>query len=327
MTFARSKNLSCPAPTFGSLTTMNDSDVAASRWRLDSILWALLRFFVAGVLLFSSWEKARFLASGFPVTSNWLVDHPTVQFLAVIAESAFAVWLLGGLAPKLTCAAVSLLFLLFAGVSLLKGLSGETSCGCFGSKEVNPYVTFLLDAAIVFCSLALLSRLWKSRRSDFVPKVGARLWATLAACLVVSGVFASSVFLFETERETILLERGDVSLAPGSVVILEPELWLDQECPLFKFCSGSESLKSGVWIVMLRRVGCKTCHELLPQTREAAMAQNASLALVDVEFSDEKEDAAPADFVGRLDSNYLWMVETPSVFRLVDGKVDELLTF
>ncbi len=92
-------------------------------------LWHAVRIAVAAILLFAAWQKALQLATEPGSPSASFLDLPIVNFFAVLFESGFAVWLLGGLFPKFTRGVTLVLFTFFAAVSLSKGLHGLDSCG------------------------------------------------------------------------------------------------------------------------------------------------------------------------------------------------------
>ncbi|MDR1958610.1 MAG: hypothetical protein LBQ54_06160, partial [Planctomycetaceae bacterium] len=59
-------------------------------------------------------------------------------------ELVFGIWLLIGLMPKWTWIASVVCFGTFAVVSFYKAVVlHETSCGCFGAAQVNPWTTMM----------------------------------------------------------------------------------------------------------------------------------------------------------------------------------------
>lgn len=94
-----------------------------------------------------------------PVAQHSILFHPTVQFAAVEWEIVLGAWLLSGRWPTEAWAAAVVTFLIFGGVSLHLGLTGQALCGCFGSVEASPWHAFAVDVA----ALALLA----VRRPDF----------------------------------------------------------------------------------------------------------------------------------------------------------------
>ena len=72
-------------------------------------------------------------------------------------EFALGVWMVSGLFRKAAWTAGTAAYLGFIGVTLYKAMAGETSCGCFGRVEVDPWVTlFAID--VPFALLLLVFR-------------------------------------------------------------------------------------------------------------------------------------------------------------------------
>lgn len=109
----------------------------------------VVRVALAVLLLAAAGLKAHSLATE-PVLATGLLDSRWVLIVAVEFELLFALWLSANISPKPTWAAALACFGLFTCISVYKALSGETTCGCFGSA-VNPWWTATLDLAIVFC--------------------------------------------------------------------------------------------------------------------------------------------------------------------------------
>ncbi|MDR3108275.1 MAG: hypothetical protein LBU65_01130 [Planctomycetaceae bacterium] len=110
--------------------------------------WTFVRFFIIAVLLTAATLKAWQLATE-PVLGEVLLHSRLLNVLVVEFEIFFSFWLITGLLPKLTRLASIVLFLIFALMSLLKAVTGETSCGCFGAVTVNPWITSVFDITVV----------------------------------------------------------------------------------------------------------------------------------------------------------------------------------
>lgn len=117
---------------------------------------------IACLLLFAAGMKASQLAAE-PSLSEGLFQARWFNTLVIEFELVFGSWLLFGFCSQLTHWASIGLFTLFAGVSLYKVFLGETNCGCFGSAQINPILTFVLDVFIVL--LLLLLQHFQRKRS------------------------------------------------------------------------------------------------------------------------------------------------------------------
>ncbi|MGL4943635.1 MAG: MauE/DoxX family redox-associated membrane protein [Thermoguttaceae bacterium] len=122
-------------------------ETTLAKWQSGS-LYRLLRFFIAAVLFVAALLKAHQLATT-PSLGDGLLHNRWLNILVVEFEILFATWLVTGILPRIAWFVSTCCFTTFAIVSLAKGFAGETSCGCFGAQEVNPWLTFTLDAAIV----------------------------------------------------------------------------------------------------------------------------------------------------------------------------------
>jgi uncharacterized membrane protein YphA (DoxX/SURF4 family) len=126
--------------------------------------WLAMRLMVAAILLVAAGMKAHQLAT-IPVLGEGLFHARWFNILVVQFELFFGIWLIFGLLPKLTWLATVACFSVFTLVTLYKALSGEESCGCFGTVTVNPWVTLVFDLTVLGMLLWLrpsaLSTCWQ----------------------------------------------------------------------------------------------------------------------------------------------------------------------
>lgn len=113
-----------------------------------------------------------------PADPSGIFSAPEWQLGIVEMEMFLAVWLISGNRPLGSWLSALLAFGVFAGASFYQGWIGHASCGCFGAVEVNPWITFSLDIAVV---IALLIA-----RPDLRP-LGDNSRATLAGALLPLG--------------------------------------------------------------------------------------------------------------------------------------------
>lgn len=130
---------------------MSDLDLRSKetwRQRIDRPVLLL----AGSILLFAAVMKAWQLAT-VPILGEGLLHARWFNVLVVEFELFWGLGILFGLFPNLVRKATIGLFVLFAGVSLYKAISGEASCGCFGKAEVNPWWTVSLDTLITLLLL------------------------------------------------------------------------------------------------------------------------------------------------------------------------------
>lgn len=81
---------------------------------------------------------------------GWAGMHLSAALLLQSAvEGMLGLWLGSGILVRWSSRIALVAFVFFATVSLSGTLEGETSCGCFGSFQVPPTYTFLMDMTIV----------------------------------------------------------------------------------------------------------------------------------------------------------------------------------
>ncbi|MDR2441661.1 MAG: DoxX family protein [Planctomycetaceae bacterium] len=122
--------------------------------------WLVLRVVVAFILLIAAILKAYQLATT-PLLGEGLLHARWFNIFVVEFELFFGIWLIFGLLPRLTWIASIGLFSIFSIVSFYKVISGETSCGCFGSVTVNPWITMTFN----FVTLTEKSHLSENEKS------------------------------------------------------------------------------------------------------------------------------------------------------------------
>lgn len=114
------------------------------------------RIFIAALLLSAAVVKAYGVFTG---TAEPMPLFPSLraQMLVIEAEGLLGFWLLSGRYLSLARYVALLFFTGLAAVSFSLGLEGESSCGCFGRIQVNPWLTFAVDM-VAIAALAFLQR-------------------------------------------------------------------------------------------------------------------------------------------------------------------------
>ncbi|MGH7139020.1 MAG: MauE/DoxX family redox-associated membrane protein [Pirellulales bacterium] len=105
----------------------------------------------AVVLLAAATLKARHIEFS-PISSQGIWTRP-VQMAVVEYELALAVWLFLGVFPRPLRWLTAATFLIFGAFSLNLWMGGAETCSCFGTIDVHPLASFILDAIL---SLAVL---------------------------------------------------------------------------------------------------------------------------------------------------------------------------
>ncbi len=215
-------------------------------------------------------------------------------------------------------------FSVFGCVALYKALSGEVSCGCFGSVQVHPWYTFSLDSVAVVTLLR-----WRPEVRQFsgwIRETGPswRLATVLTVWLLVGLPGAWSMTSFEAASVNA---EGDF-LGDGQIVVLEPETWVGKRFPLLGHVDIGDSLADGQWIVLLYHHDCPHCQDVLPHYELLAQATPDGPAATGVALSElppfgshGETTTAESPLHGRLAETKDWFVQTPTEIQLDRGTV------
>lgn len=278
--------------------------------------------FLGLVLLVAAGLKAHQLATE-PTAERELFSHRGFLILWVEVEIVLGLWFLSRLARRASWLAAVLCFLAFGVFTLHRALAGETSCGCFGRIEINPWHTFVFDLA----ALVALS-LFRPDLGRSVPTSHARLrFAATAALTLAAGIpVGLAAALYMPAR---LSADGQIA-GDKRVVLLEPEQWVGARCPILKHIDIGDRLAKGHWTVVLYHHDCPHCQERVPEfereVRErAARLGDAKTAMVELApYAPANKSLLPHDtpcMKGRVSDARDWFVETPTILTLVDGAV------
>ena len=279
------------------------------------------RVFVGAILLLAALLKAYQLATEPTaeislMTSRWFLVF-SVQF-----ELLLGLCLIAGLFVRTAWLTTLGSFALFSCISLHKALSGEVSCGCFGSVQVNPWYTLGLDLAVVGALVRYRPALWgKEVGTDTRPASHYGVVFGVWLIVAVSAGWGMSRF----EANTV--SDDGMFLGDGEIVVLEPETWTGKRFPLFAHIDQGGQLARGVWLVVLYHHDCPQCQEVLPSYELLAAETDEdqrSVALVEVPPFGPREgrdsSISPVHRV-RLQDTKDWFVQTPTEIQLTDGTV------
>jgi len=286
--------------------------------------FAQLRFVVAAVLLLAAGLKAYQLATApLPPVVQGSIFTPLLELLngryllmaAVVGEILFALVLIAGIQRQWMWLLSLLGFTAFTLISLMRALSGESSCGCFGTITVNPWITTGFDFVIVVL-LAIFRE-----RDDWtfsLPPYRKKLVTVLIVWLVLAGPALFAMLSLKQQSHATL---GTEFTGPSGkkMILLEPESWIGQELPLisrFVQPNDSEILKHGTWNVLLAQSDCPKCQEMKAEL-EARNAKGVAIVMIPSHANEKVLDTHFLVFM--LDNQNDWFVTTPCVVKLVDG--------
>lgn len=282
-----------------------------------------LRFVIAGVLLLAAGLKAYQLATApLPPVMQGSVFTPLLEMFndryflmaVVVGEIFFALVLIAGIWQHWTWLLSLLCFLVFALVSMMKGLSGEVSCGCFGTITINPWITMSFDLVIVGCLLIFRGRFgWKSP-----PLERKKVLAVLVAWLVLAGLALFAMLSLKSRtHETLGTEHERFD--SRRMIHLAPEKWIGREFPLFsRFANtgNSEVLQHGTWNILLVQSDCSDCAKMLAELEEKK-PDNVVVVIIPSPRGNKLPQTSSPTFM--LDDQVDWYAVTPRVIKLSEG--------
>ena len=273
------------------------------------------------LLLFAVGTKVWQLAT-VPELGDGLLHARWFNIFVVEFELAFVIWLIFGMFPELTRLATIGLFTVFAGTSLYKALSGESSCGCFGAVQVNPWWTFALDVILIGLLLSIrvapdktpnisLGNIYRNLVTMFF------LWLVIAVPMtytitgIRSGDFENlgSVFVGTDGKRTILIE---------------PEKWPKGRFPLLPYIEPPEvreTLKSGNWIAVLYHHDCRKCQATI---NDFAAKKTPQVVCIEIPPYGTTNNI-PEQFIhAKLTDRLSWFLETPNVVQIIQHDVSPI---
>jgi hypothetical protein len=300
-------------------------------------VFLFLRILIAAVLLAAAGLKARYLTVT-PNLEHGLLDAKWLNQFAVLLELSLGIWLLSGLLQKTAWLVSLVLFTLFVGISFYKAaILQETSCGCFGAVQMNPWVTMTLDMVIVgllaiFRPNGMIFH-WRIFFQEFTGlKFGRRFFVIVGIWLVV----ALPVTYAMMSVNFVTLTPDSVLTGHEKSITLEPMNWMGKNFPLFEHIVWEnnvppDELKNGDWKVLLYHVDCQNCQKVLAEIETQSRRQSfEKLIIIEVPGKERELRNIHGNRNygkwGRLRDQTEWFVQTPLVLELKNGRVSSVDT-
>lgn len=268
-----------------------------------------------GLLLLTAGALKGYQVATEPTANADLFTNKTFLMLLIEGELLYGLWLIFGLAPHTTRVVSIGLFSVFAIISFGRAISGEASCGCFGSVTVSPWITTTLDLTAVVALLRWRPQSKPSQQLSYLPMV-------LTSWLLLGTPLGLAMHNFEPNS----IDAAGGFTASGDLILLEPEQWLGGAFPLSKHIETETDLTQGDWIVVLYHHDCPKCQEALPKYRALAQSlENTGaerrVALIEVPpFAPGGQENAPAIY-GKLPESKDWFVQAPVEILVSNSKV------
>ena len=294
--------------------------------RITRFGFAQFRFVVAAILLLAAGLKAyQLVTAPLPPVMQGSVFTPLLELLndcyflmlVVVGEILFALILIAGIWQQWMWLLSLLGFSMFTLVSLMKGLSGESSCGCFGTVTVNPWITTGLDLTIVIFLTVFRERIdW-----TFPPPDHKKVSTVLIAWFVFAGLALFAMLSLQEQPHATL--GTEFIGADGSITImLEPNMWVGKELPLWDRVDSKSrlTLEKGEWNIVIGRKQCEECKRLLEKLGTQTAIPSAILELddgtTDMGYS---EYQTMVSVTGNLKIDPHWRILTPCLVQCRNG--------
>lgn len=307
---------------------------------------------VAAFLIVAAALKANQILTE-PILTKGFWESWLFLVIQIPLEFGLGIWLVCGLFRKAAWLAGTLSFGAFIIITGYKAISGDASCGCFGTVHVNPWITlFTIDVPLFILLLAfrpkgekLLPPPWPSAKHFFgVAAPTVIFLAVLVPVLVVNKPPEKTdqyevirpdqwttvkpvkpVKLPPVETNAVPVVP-DANTEPNKVAPVNPR----QEWPMLKRIDIAESLRSGVVVALLYHFDCPGCQEAIPKYEKLNKELSGNTDAIKFAFvaippyGDEKLNPVPKDtkcLAGKLISDKKEIMMTPFVVLLQDGAV------
>jgi len=261
-----------------------------------------------------------------PVANNSIWTWRPFMVLQVDFELALGIWLLSGLFKKAAWLATISCFSLFSAITLYKGLSGAESCGCFGHVHVNPWITlFAIDIPSVITLAVFRPALSLKRKAESIRTLIQELITPLPS--ISRFATTTCLVLLILAVTTPILSFNEPANITASYEVLEPETWVGKKLPILEHIDIADSLKKGNWLVLLYHHDCPDCVKAIlvyeQMARDITHGENPfQIAFVEMPpYGGSQNTLDSLNKSGKLDSFKKWIVMTPMVALLMDGKV------
>jgi hypothetical protein len=300
------------------MSDRGESDAA----KRSGTAYGAVRWGLGLLLLAAAGLKTHQLATQPTLDTSFLASRSFLIFWIQV-EIILGLWLCSGLALRLGYVAAIACFTLFSIVTFWKAVRGDTTCGCFGVIEVNPWYTLILDLSALASAIVFRPNL---RTAATIPQPRLRLAVTGALVMAIGIPAGLAAAMY---RPASLTEEGEI-IGDARFVVLEPETWAGKRFPLLSYVDVSDRLASGRWSVVLYHHDCPHCQEKVPEFQRRARQESlrsgaSSMAMIELPpYAPAGESLVSPDsgcLTGRVSDVRDWFVETPVILTLDNGIV------
>jgi hypothetical protein len=269
---------------------------------------------LATILFAAAGLKTRLMLSKGAYVAIGILRGRSPLVTLIEMELALAIWLwLGGL-PLARFLCASAFFSMLAIVAFCEAFNALPTCGCFGAFPVPPIVVLIFDLGAV--AVLWHTRTFRRREDIYGVKRGFLGTSMPMTMAIFALVIAHRAFSSNT--------------ADNSLVILDPDTWVNREFPAIGGLSQDSELKTGQWVLFFYHYNCDECLAAIPSYRALASSMSRGLYKTRLAFvaipplapAGRDPVAASSTFVRlNLSSDHTWVASTPIAVALKDGRV------
>lgn len=254
---------------------------------------------VAAFLIVAAALKAKQILTE-PILTKGFWESWLFLVIQIPLEFGLGIWLISGLFRKAAWLAGTLAFGGFVIITGYKAISGDASCGCFGTVHVNPWITLLtIDVPLFILLLAfrpkgekLLPPPWPSAKHFFGVAIPTIIFLAILVPVLVFNKPPETTDKYEVIRpdqwttvkpvKPVKLPIPDTNTVPDAnvaAVVTPPNTDANKEpnkaapvnvqpqneWPMLKRIDIADSLRSGIVVVLLYHFDCPGCQEAIPQ--------------------------------------------------------------
>lgn len=276
-------------------------------------------FAALGLLMLAAAGFKAYEAYGHPMSIPELAGSMAL----VCFEILFGAWLLFGVGSAWTLRVAATSFATFACVSAYKALTGASSCGCFGTLQVDPAISLVIDLAAVGLLLrcrAGVEEFSKSKLQQVLPTVAA--FATMLSAIAISVPLYRQVQFAHSDSSA---HSDSTETTIGELVVLDSESWAGMRWPLLGEAGLPRRLEFGEWNVLLFRHDCHVCHDVMREIESILSTQGERQKIALIGVDEPRVDAQTARLqklgcvLSYLPQDREWFATTPLRVRLSDG--------
>lgn len=137
-----------------------------------------------------------------------LLSSPRAQVAIIETEALLGLWLMTGLYVRAARWIALSFFGVLASVSLYLAFLGESSCGCFGRVQVNPWFSFAIDVGAILAPWR-----WRAQSGSYASSrtaLQALLRGVLGTSAMVLLIFATFWIMYDDPWTALARLRGEV---------------------------------------------------------------------------------------------------------------------